>query len=210
MANSEMTRSLTFTTVSTPTEVSEILELQAANLPPALSPETMAREGFVTVRHDPYVLQRMNEEAPAIVAKAVGRVIAYALVMPRGYAAEVPILRPLFERLETLSWKGTPLRDNPRWFVMGQICVAQGYRGKGIFDGLYQTMARYYTDRFDFTVTDVATRNARSLRAHARVGFDALEVFTDPESGEEWNIIALDFAECLARERSDARATRSR
>ena len=205
-----MTRSLTFTTVSTPGEVSEILELQAANLPPALTAETMAREGFVTVRHDSCVLRRMNEEAPAIVAKAAGRVIAYALVMPRSFAAEVPILRSLFERLETLSWRGTPLRDNPRWFVMGQICVAEGYRGKGIFDGLYRTMAGHYTDRFDFTVTDVATRNARSLRAHARVGFEALEIFTDPDSGEEWNIIALDFAKCLARERPDARATRSR
>jgi GNAT superfamily N-acetyltransferase len=205
-----MTDSLEFAVVSTPGDVSEILELQAANLPSALTAETMAREGFVTVRHDPSVLRRMNEEAPAIVAKAAGRVIAYALVMPRSYAAEVPILRSLFERLETLSWRGTPLRDNPRWFVMGQICVAEGYRGKGIFDGLYRTMAGHYTDRFDFTVTDVATRNARSLRAHARVGFEGLEVFTDPVSGEEWNVIALDFAKCLARDRSDARATRSR
>jgi hypothetical protein len=200
-AISEMTTFPTFTTVSTPGEISEILELQAANLPSALTPETMAREGFVTVRHDSSVLRRMNEEAPAIVAKAAGRVIAYALVMPRSYAAEVPVLRSLFERLETLSWRGTPLRDNPRWFVMGQICVAEGYRGQGIFDGLYRTMAGHYTVRFDFTVTDVATRNARSLRAHARVGFHVLEVYTDPDSGEEWNVIALDFAECLSKDR---------
>jgi GNAT superfamily N-acetyltransferase len=205
-----MTDLTTFTTVSTPDEVAEILELQAANLPPALTPETMAREGFVTVRHDAAVLRRMNEEAPAIVAKAADRVIAYALVMPRSYAAEVPILRALFERLETLSWQGTALRGNPRWFVMGQICVAGGYRGRGVFDGLYRTMAERYADRFDFTVTEVATRNARSLRAHARVGFQTFEVYTDPDTGEEWNVIALDFAACLARERADAGAMRSR
>ena len=188
-----------FTASSTPAEVSEILELQAANHPSALTAETMSREGFVTVRHDSTVLRRMNEDAPAIVAKSAGRVIAYALVMPRSYAAHVPILRPLFARLETLSWKGTPLRDNPRWFVMGQICVAEGYRGRGIFDGLYRTMAERYRDRFDFTVTEVASRNTRSLRAHARVGFETFEVYTDPDTGEEWNVIALDFAQCLGQ-----------
>ena len=124
------------------------------------------------------------------------------MTRPRAYAADVPILRPLFERLETLSWRGTALRDNPRWFVMGQICVADGYRGKGIVDGLYRTMAERYGDRFDFTVTEVATRNTRSLRAHARVGFQSVEVYTAPDTGEEWNVIALDFAECLARGRS--------
>jgi GNAT superfamily N-acetyltransferase len=196
---------MTITTASTPDDLSEILELQAANHPSVLTPETMAREGFVTVRHDPVVLRRMNEEAPAIVAKSAGRVIAYALVMPRSYAAHVPILRSLFERLDTLSWKGTALRDNPRWFVMGQICVAEGYRGRGIFDGLYRTMAERYGDRFDFTVTEVASRNTRSLKAHARVGFETLESYTDPDTGEGWNVIALDFAECLSRGRSDPR-----
>ena len=45
-----------FATVSTADEVREILELQAENLPSALTPETMATEGFVTVRHDASVL----------------------------------------------------------------------------------------------------------------------------------------------------------
>ena len=56
------------TTVSTPDDVREILELQARNLASALTPEVMADQGFVTVRHDASVLQRMNEAAPAFVA----------------------------------------------------------------------------------------------------------------------------------------------
>ena len=122
------------TTVSTPDDVREILGLQARNLPSALTPEAMADQGFVTVRHDASVLRRMNEAAPAIVAKAAGRVVGYALVMPPSFAADVPILGPLFEMLTMLSWKGVPLLGNPRWFVMGQICIAEGYRGIGIFD----------------------------------------------------------------------------
>lgn len=182
-----------FTTVSTADDVCAILELQARNLASALTPRTMASEGFVTVRHDAAVLQRMSEAAPAVVAKAAGRLVGYALVMPRSFAATVPILRPLFELLDTLSWKGAPLRGNSRWFVMGQICIAEGYRGIGIFDGLYRTMAETYGDRFDFTVTEVAARNTRSLKAHARVGFQTLHVYRDATAGEDWHVIALDL-----------------
>ena len=156
--------SIEFCTVSNADEVHEILDLQAANLPSSLTSETMVRYGFVTVRHEASVLRRMNEIAPAILAKAHGRVVGYALMMPRSFADDVPILRPLFERLDTLSWNGEPLRGNPRWFVMGQICIADGYRGTGIFEGLYRTMGQTYGDRFDLTVTEVAARNARSLR----------------------------------------------
>jgi hypothetical protein len=185
--------SIEFTTLSTADEVREILELQARNLPSALTLRTMAKEGFVTVRHDAAVLRRMSEAAPAIIAKAAGRVVGYALVMPRSFAADIPILRPLFALLDMLSWQGVSLSSNPRWFVMGQICIADGYRGVGIFDGLYRTMAETYGDRFDFTVTEVAARNTRSLRAHARVGFQMLHVYSDPTTGEDWHVIALDL-----------------
>ena len=190
-----MSGSIVFTTVSTTDEVSEILELQARNHPSVLTSETMAREGFVTVRHDGPVLRRMNDVAPSVIAKAGSRVVGYALVMPREFAADVPILRPFFNLLGTLSWNGVALGGNPRWFVMGQICIADGYRGIGIFDGLYRTMAETYGDRFDFTVTEVAARNRRSLRAHARVGFRPLHVYSDATTGEEWHLIALEFAE---------------
>jgi len=194
MVGNAVSGPIEFATVSAPEEVQAILELQAENLPTTLSPETIATQGFVTVRHDTAVLLRMNQAAPAIIAKASGRLVGYALVMPRDFAAEVPILRPLFEMLATLSWKGTSLGANPRWFVMGQICVAEGYRGLGIFDGLYRTMAEKYRGRFDFTITEVAARNTRSLRAHARVGFETLHVYPDATTGEEWHVIALDLA----------------
>ena len=76
---------------------------------------------------------------------------------------------------------------------MGQICIAEGYRGIGIFDGLYRTMAETYGDRFDFTVTEVAARNTRSLKAHARVGFQTLHTYRDATAGEDWQVIALDL-----------------
>lgn len=182
-----------FTTVSNPDEVWQILDLQAINHASALSVEAMADQGFLTVRHDPGVLQRMNEVAPAIIAKDGDRLAGYALVMPREFAPDVPILIPMFEMLEGLSWKGRLLRDNPRWFIMGQICVAEGYRGMGIFDGMYLKMKEVYRPRYDFTVTEVAERNIRSMRAHERVGFQTLHVYPDETTGEVWRVIVLEL-----------------
>lgn len=188
-----MPASVEFTTVSTEDEVLQIFALQGANLPSALTPDAIAREGFVTVRHDLTVLQRMNAVAPAVIAKDGSRVVGYALVMPREFAPVVPILQPLFDTLDTLSWNGISLRDHPRWFVMGQVCVAEGYRGTGVFDGLYRAMAEIYRDRFDFTVTEVASRNPRSLRAHARVGFRTINIYADAVAGEEWHVVVLEL-----------------
>ncbi len=182
-----------FTTVATPDDVRQILDLQARNLPGALSAETMASQGFVTVRHDPVVLQRMNDASPAVIAKADGQVIGYALVMPRAFAPDVPILAPMFALLDGLSWRGRPLRDDPRWFVMGQICVADGYRGRGVPDGLYQHMKDTYRSRYDFVITEVAERNTRSMRIHERVGFQTLQTHRDDATGEVWRMIVMDL-----------------
>jgi hypothetical protein len=185
---------VTYVSVSSADEVDEILRLQAENLPAALTAEALASQGFVTVRHDPAVLRRMNRAAPGVVAKAGGRVVGYALVMPRDFAADVPILRPMFDVLDTLTWRGLALCDHARWFVVGQVCVALPYRGIGVVDGLYRRMAECYAERFDLAITEVAARNGRSLRAHARVGFETLHVYPDPTTGEEWHLIALDLA----------------
>ena len=188
-----MSDQVQYTTVSTSEEVLQILDLQRKNLASLLSAETMASQGFLTVRHDPEVLQRMNEVAPAVIAKAGDRIAGYALVMPREFAPEVPILLPMFEMLNGLSWKNKFLRDNPHWFVMGQICVAEGYRGMGIFDGLYLKMKEVYRSHYDFTVTEVAERNTRSMRAHERVGFHTMRIYPDETTGEVWRVIVLEF-----------------
>ena len=70
-----MTDSIQFTTVSTPDDASGILDLQVRNLSSALTAQTLASQGFVTVRHDESVLRRMDEAAPSIIAKAGGRVV---------------------------------------------------------------------------------------------------------------------------------------
>ncbi|WNG17576.1 GNAT family N-acetyltransferase [Cystobacter fuscus] len=169
-------------------ELEQILQLQAANLRDHVSPAQAAREGFVTVAHTLDVLERMHARTPSVIAKAGERLAGYALVMPVEARTFVPVLEPMFQLLEKLSWRGRPLREY-QYYVMGQVCVAEEYRGQGVFDALYREHRASYGARFDFTVTEVATRNTRSMRAHARVGFEHIETYRD--ATDEWAVIVL-------------------
>jgi ribosomal protein S18 acetylase RimI-like enzyme len=169
-------------------ELEQILRLQAANLKQHVSPEQAAREGFLTVAHTLDVLERMHALAPSVIAKDGDTLAGYALVMPVEARAFVPLLEPMFQLFETLSWRGRPLGDS-RYYVMGQVCVAEAYRGQGVFDALYRGHRESYGARFDCTVTEVATRNTRSMRAHTRVGFEPLKTYRD--ATDEWAVVAM-------------------
>jgi hypothetical protein len=182
-----------FTTVSTPHQVDQILELQIRNHRDHVDAVTAASDGFTSVRHDRDVLQAMNRQHPSAIAVADGKLAGYCLMMPQNFRDQVPILQPMFAMLDHLHWRGQPLAGNPRWFVMGQVCVAQDFRGMGVFDGIYHRLRETYSPDFDFTVTEISQRNARSLRAHQRVGFETLHVYNDPAADEQWEVVVWDW-----------------
>jgi ribosomal protein S18 acetylase RimI-like enzyme len=162
-------------------ELEQILDLQRRNLARNLSARELAENGFVTVEHTLDVLRRMHALAPSIVARDGAELAGYALVMPAECRSFIPVLEPMFQRLEALGL------FRARFYVMGQICVAPAYRGRGVFDLLYRAHREHLCDRFDSVVTEVATRNPRSLRAHQRVGFEELERYRD--ATDEWVLL---------------------
>jgi ribosomal protein S18 acetylase RimI-like enzyme len=166
-----------------------ILALQRANLGRALAAEEAAREGFVTVEHTRELLARMHGELPSIVAvDDAGAVVAYALSMATSCASFLPILEPMFATFSSLTFDGRPLLDQ-RMYVMGQICVARAWRGRGLVEALYDAHRRLYGGRFELLVTEISARNGRSLRAHARVGFEEVGRYRD--ATDDWVVVAL-------------------
>jgi GNAT superfamily N-acetyltransferase len=172
-------------------ELQEILDLQRVNIPGRLTAEEIAAEGFVTVQHTLDLLKRMHAIVPSIVARAEGSVAGYALVMPVQCRSFIPILEPMFQRLDSLGM----LRE--RFYVMGQVCVAKEWRGKGVFDLLYQAHRRHLRAIFDYSVTEVAMRNTRSLRAHERVGFVVFDRYRD--ATDDWAVMRWDWSEPRSR-----------
>lgn len=177
---------VSLTTVTTAEELEEILALQQRNLQQNIDAAEMQAQGFVTLIHDLDVLQKMHSLSPSIVAKENGKVIGYALVMLRECRELVPGLEPMFKNFDSLPYKGRALNEY-RFYVMGQVCIEKQYRRTGLFDQLYQKHKEIYSGQFDFVVTEVATRNQRSLRAHERVGFETLHIHRDDL--DEWAVI---------------------
>ena len=162
-------------------DLARILDLQRANLARNLSAEEVAAQGFVTVEHTPEVLQGMHDLAPSFVAMDGDALAGYALVMPVECRSFIPILEPMFERLVSLGL------FQQRFYVMGQICVGKPWRGKGVFDLLYRAHRDHLRQTWDACVTEVATRNERSMRAHRRVGFQVIDRYRD--ATDEWGLL---------------------
>ena len=90
-----------------------------------------------------------------------------------------------------LKQSGKALASAP-YYVMGQICIAKPFRGQGVFDALYQGHKAHYQSRFELLITEVSVNNARSLRAHERVGFEPIHRYRDDV--DEWLIIGWDWS----------------
>jgi ribosomal protein S18 acetylase RimI-like enzyme len=181
---------INFTTIASDDDVRQVLDLQQVNLSTKVSADVAASQGFVTVQHNFDLLKQMNEAIPQVIAKDGNQVVGYALVMLPAFQDLIPVLKPMFVLFDSLDFRGKKISEY-RYYVMGQICVAEGYRGVGIFDGLYQHHRELYRMQFDFVATEIASRNTRSIRAHERVGFKTIHTFQDET--DHWEIVVWDW-----------------
>ncbi|UII24448.1 GNAT family N-acetyltransferase [Fulvivirga maritima] len=168
-----------------------ILELQRENHLANISSEIKNTEGFVTVKHTLPILRQMNEKAPQVIAlDDSGKVVGYALVMVKDFKYLLPVLTPMFEAFEDITYKNKKLSES-NYYVMGQVCVAKTHRGMGVFQSLYSKQKESYSHKYDICLTEVSSSNPRSIRAHEKVGFKTIHTFKDVT--DEWHIIGWDW-----------------
>lgn len=164
-------------------ELKQILALQQENLRKNISTEEREKEGFVSVEHTLEQLKVLNDACGHIIAVENDRVIGYTLCMHPKFADAIEMLRPMFVEIEKIR------ETRMDYLVMGQICVAKNYRGKGIFRNLYLTMKEKLPKGFETIITEVDAKNIRSLNAHRAVGFELLKAYRSGD--KEWHLIAL-------------------
>ena len=164
-------------------ELKQILALQQANLPKNLTNEEKISEGFLTVEHSLELLKEMNTACPHTIALDSEKVVGYALAMHPKFAEEIEVLKPMFKEIN----KVVSLNNN--YPIMGQICIAKTFRGKGLFRGLYNNMKALLPLGFTKIITEVDTTNIRSIEAHQAIGFIELKRYWAQE--KEWSLIVL-------------------
>ncbi|MGB5554819.1 MAG: GNAT family N-acetyltransferase [Flavobacteriaceae bacterium] len=169
---------------TTEKELRQILTLQKENAIASLEAHELEKEGFVTVAHSYEILKKMNDACAHIIAKDNDAVIGYALVMLKEFRDEISVLSAMFET-------ATELLGEKNYVAMGQVCVSKNYRKQGVFRGMYHYYKQELEQEFDCLLTEVATSNQRSLKAHLSIGFTILK--TQVSDGVSWELINWDW-----------------
>jgi hypothetical protein len=168
-------------------ELQGILSLQQRNLAMHLTPEEIRSQGFVTVIHTLDDLTGMNLIEPSVIAKSGHQVIGYVLAMTSKSIQDILILEPMFALFEKIMFNGQPIASYA-YMVVGQVCIEKDFRGMGVLEAMYKTYRSCFQDRYDFAITEIATNNIRSIRAHQRIGFQGIYTYVAPD-GEQWEIV---------------------
>lgn len=176
---------ITYYRASITEELNQVLKLQEDNLPKKLSISEKEKEGFLTVHHTFDILKQMNDACAHILAKHNDEVIGYALCMTKAFKAKIPVLIPMFNEIESVISKDT------KYIIMGQICVSKDYRKQGVFRGLYEFMSKSLKSEFNVIITEVDTKNTRSLNAHKAIGFENMKTYKS--NNQHWEIIGLEI-----------------
>lgn len=165
-------------------ELHQILALQKCNMREGLSKAEIATQGFITVNHNFEILKKMNDACPHIIAISNNQVVGYALVMLPSFRNEMEILTPMFDIADSLF-------GDKHYIVMGQVCVAKDFRGKGVFRGMYQFYKTELQNDYACLFTEIASDNPRSLSAHKAIGFEILK--TQVSNGVSWELVNWDW-----------------
>jgi GNAT superfamily N-acetyltransferase len=180
-----------YSIVKTEEELQGISQLLQDNLGSNLSAEEKSKEGFLTVVYTLDDLKRMHATEPGIIAKDQDKVIAYVLAMTVSFKTGFPILEPLFELFGKIEYKGKMISDY-NYMVVGQTCIDKKYRGKGVLQKMYAAFVNRFRLKYDFAITEIATKNLRSRHAHEKIGFQTVHEYFAPD-GVGWSIVLLQW-----------------
>ncbi|NSL85580.1 GNAT family N-acetyltransferase [Chitinophaga solisilvae] len=177
------------TIVTNDQELEQIAALSQANNTALLTAAEKAKEGFVTWSYNMEILQQVHRLTPPVIVKDGDTVAGYAIVLTKEAADIYPPLKEMLQHFEQITYNDKPL-NSYHYYVMGQICVHPDYRGKGVFQQLYDHHKKLYAARYDFLLTEISVANHRSLRAHQRTGFRTIHRYEDKLGSWEvvvWN-----------------------
>ena len=179
------------TTSSCTKDLEGIIALQKRNLRADLSSEEIKEQGFVTVSHSLDDLKKMQQYEPNIIAKDENQVVAYVLGMTEQSKNDIPRLVEMYESFDHIQYKGKSVAEY-QYIVVGQVCVGKNFRGQGLFDRSYDAYKQFFQGNYEFAITEIATINLRSMKAHERIGFKTIYTYAD-STNTDWNVVVWDW-----------------
>lgn len=174
-----------------PEDVSAILRLQAANFIGNLAPQDR-QYGFLSAEFTPEQIAAMTTDPGVIVASDQGSIVAFLCASRRDFDHQSPVIARMIEQLDRVHFRGRIL-SSYNAFIYGPVCIDRSQRGRGLLRGLYETLTREVSRRFEVGVAFVARENEHSLQAHIQ-GLGMVEVGRFQCGGRDYVIVAFSVA----------------
>jgi hypothetical protein len=150
-----------------PQDYSQIVMMQNENLNTMLTSEEKASGGFLSVPLKVEDFRVMNQEIAVVVASWGKEVIAYHCASSCQYYQFVPLCAYMMERFAHVLYDGKPL-VHYTCFVVGPMCIAKNYRGKGIYLKLWQELTKHIPAGLEMGVGPASEANPRALHVHTQ------------------------------------------
>ena len=177
--------------VSSVEELTGVLALHQENYFKNISKEESLAEGFVTAEYDGKSLQLMHTLCPSVIAKDGEEVVGYVLAVTKEFYGHNKLLDQLFDSIDKLNFEGQALVDQ-NYILCGQLCVKKGHRGQGIARKMYEYYRDEMHNQYPYCITDVASSNPRSVKAHSKTGFQVID--STSYDGVKFDIILWDWS----------------
>jgi hypothetical protein len=181
---------ISFAAASSDGDFEQLLQLQKENLLHNLSEQLLSDQGFVFAEHTTPVLKHMATHLPQVIALNNNLVIGYNLAMSSEMKNELPSLAPMFNEFDKCTYKGKLLTEY-KFIVGGQVCVDKNFRGLGMMSKLYHETINRLPGDYQLCVTEISTRNIKSLKSHQKMGFKIIATYNDGR--ELWNIVVWEI-----------------
>ena len=165
--NNTLIESLVFRKAE-PQDYAQIVMMQNENLNTVLTAEEKASGGFLSVPLKAEDFQVMNKEIAVVVASSGKEVVAYHCASSCQYYQSVPLCACMMERFANVLYEGKPL-VHYTCFVVGPMCIAKNYRGKGIYLKLWQELTKHISAGLEMAVGPASEANPRALHAHTQI-----------------------------------------
>ena len=175
-------------------EILQIKSLQNLNLKCNIGETEAKAEGFVTAIYSCDFLKVMSDSTPAILATNNGVVVGYLLAVNRDTALKHDLLKKIVIVSDEVILK-YPTLANTNYIIVGQLCIDKEYRGLGLVNRMYELYYETYHVQYNYCITDIAVNNPRSMKAHLKCGFKAMERLD--HGGELFDLVIWDWDKLL-------------
>jgi len=157
-----------------------ILELQNKNFVSNLT-VSEKKDGFLSVKFRKEAFEIMNTETGIIVCKDNENIYGYLCTSSPEFNKDFALPATMIALYPQLKYKGKSL-DNYHSVVAGPWCIDNKYRGKGIFNNMWDALTHVLKNNIELITTFISINNPRSLYAAKKVGMEEITSFEFKEN----------------------------